>query len=113
MALDLTHLLYVNLTPEVRQQGKTGLLNKYLEDLNKFIRAKGVELGDILTEKWLEEEMAAFSVYGLVYSIWMMPVFYMKDEHFEKIDINAKISADELGEEYVRRVQDTVLECLS
>lgn len=108
VALDLNHMLYVNLEPKMRDENRTPLIQKYLDNLHKFAKTKGVDLHEKLTTKWLDEEMDAFSVYGIVYGLWVMPVYYINFGNPVETSLDAMDRPEYYGRPYKERIRETV-----
>lgn len=113
VARDLTYLFYVNLLPKVRRRNKETLLKEYLNVLKNNIKQRGIMLDDILTKEWLDSEMKAFLEYGVVYGMWLMPLFFKTRQNVEisrKGLDNAARAIKQWDTDYKERLREIILE---
>ncbi|KAF2888318.1 hypothetical protein ILUMI_17855 [Ignelater luminosus] len=113
VARDLTYLFYVNLLPKLRRKNMERLLEEYLHVLKDNITMRGIMLDDILTKEWLDSEMKAFLEYGVVYGMWLMPLFFRRREDFEisrKSLDNSVRAIKQYDTDYKERLREIILE---
>lgn len=84
VASDLVYLFFVNLKPEDYIDNKADLLTRYFHYLKKNVIDCGVGDDFKLTYEWLLAEIDRFTEYGIIYALWILPMFGNDDDNKTK-----------------------------
>lgn len=105
IAADLNYFLYINLDPNERMKNMRSILEHYLSCLHSCLKENGLEsLKKVYSIEWLTDEMERFSLFGFMFGLWILPIFYVNKEEVPTLDTMTEDMMEEKHKQFMETI---------